>query len=106
MAFRTLPRQQFSALQNSIFPVYFSLQAALPVVAALTYPGARTVLGMGPSSLAGVVLEENRLTVLLPLTVVFVSGLTNLLYLTPKVVGVIRERWQQGRCWPLPEYPP
>ncbi|KKA18936.1 hypothetical protein T310_7105 [Rasamsonia emersonii CBS 393.64] len=92
---RTLPRQQFSTLQNSLFPIYFTLQSALPVVAALTYPGARTVLGTGPSSLAGVLLEENRLTVLLPLSIVFVSGLTNLLYLTPKVVGVIKQRWQQ-----------
>ncbi|KAL1971064.1 hypothetical protein VTN77DRAFT_15 [Rasamsonia byssochlamydoides] len=95
VAFRTLPRQQFSTLQNKLFPIYFTLQSALPVVAALTYPGVRTVLGRGSSSIAGVLLEENRLTVLLPLSVVFVSGLTNLLYVTPKVVEVIKQRWQQ-----------
>ncbi|KAL2223141.1 hypothetical protein M432DRAFT_39075 [Thermoascus aurantiacus ATCC 26904] len=95
IAFRTLPRPQFSTLQSAIFPVYFSLQTALPIVAALTFPGERNVFGVGPSSISGVLAPENRYTTLLPLATVFVTGITNLLVLGPKTVKVMEERKQQ-----------
>lgn len=92
VAFRVLPRPQFSALQNKIFPIYFGLQSALPVALALTFPGR---LG-SPGSLSGVLLEENRFTVLLPISLTLVSGLTNLLYLTPLVRETMKQRSHQG----------
>ncbi|KAL1990604.1 hypothetical protein VTN49DRAFT_6443 [Thermomyces lanuginosus] len=91
VAFRVLPRPQFSALQNKIFPIYFGLQSALPVVLALTFPGRPS----SPGSLSGVLLEENRFTVLLPISLTLVSGLTNLLYLTPLVQETMKQRWRQ-----------
>ena len=60
----------------------------------MTYPGTTD----GPSSFPGVLLKENRLTVLLPLSLVVVSGLTNLLYLTPAVIKTMKRRWDQGGC--------
>ncbi|KAJ9207366.1 hypothetical protein DTO164E3_640 [Paecilomyces variotii] len=95
VSFRVLPRPQFSLLQSHIFPIYFSLQTALPVVAALTYPGEKTLLGNGPSSLAGVLAPENRLSTLLPLATVFITGLTNLAFLGPQTVNIMEERKKQ-----------
>ncbi|KAL2003596.1 hypothetical protein VTN02DRAFT_3142 [Thermoascus thermophilus] len=95
ISFRTLPRPQFSTLQSSIFPVYFSLQTALPIVTALTFPGERTILGVGPSSINGVLAPENRFTTLLPLATVFVTGLSNLLVLGPMTDKVKEQRNQQ-----------
>jgi len=96
IAFRVLPRPQFATLQSALFPVYFSLQTALPIVAALTFPGEKGLTSTGPSSLAGVLAPENRLTTLLPLATVFVTGLANLVYLGPKTVKVMEERRKQA----------
>ncbi|KAH8692931.1 hypothetical protein BGW36DRAFT_302992, partial [Talaromyces proteolyticus] len=91
VAFRTLPRPQFSALQNKLFPIYFTLQSALPLALALTYPGSFGSL----SSISGVISEDNQVTVLLPLSIIAVSGLTNLLYFTPLVNETMKQRWHQ-----------
>ncbi|KLJ05751.1 hypothetical protein EMPG_10791 [Blastomyces silverae] len=95
IAYRTLPRPQFSTLQASIIPVYFSIQAALPVVVALTYPGTKTFVGRGPSSLSGVFAEDQRTTTLLPLVTMFVAGLTNRLVLGPMTAKIMRQRRHQ-----------
>ncbi|KAF3393015.1 putative mitochondrial outer membrane protein [Talaromyces pinophilus] len=92
-AYKALPRPQFSALQNKLFPIYFSLQAALPIALALTFPGKFGTSDL--SSVYGVIAPENRFAVLLPLGSVSVAGLVNLLYLTPKVGRVIKERFLQ-----------
>jgi hypothetical protein len=47
-----------------------------------------------------VIAPENRFAVLLPLGSVSVAGLVNLLYLTPKVGRVIKERFLQGLSFP------
>ncbi|KKZ61707.1 hypothetical protein EMCG_03736 [[Emmonsia] crescens] len=96
IAFKTLPRPQFSTLQASIFPVYFSIQTALPLVVAITYPGVKTFMGRGPSSLSGVLAEDQRTTTLLPLLTMFLAGLTNRLVLGPMTAKIMRQKNHQG----------
>ncbi|CAI7665471.1 unnamed protein product [Penicillium bialowiezense] len=90
VAFRALPRPQFASLQTAIFPIYFSLQTALPVVVALTASRGGEALG-----LSGLVAPENRLDTLLPLATVAVTGLVNMFVLRPITVNVMRERKHQ-----------
>ncbi|CBF77269.1 hypothetical protein AN4553.2 [Aspergillus nidulans FGSC A4] len=70
IAFRALPRPQFSALQAKIFPTYFALQTALPVVVALT-----ASRGGQPLGISGLLERENQFSVLLPLAAAFITGL-------------------------------
>ncbi|ETN36393.1 uncharacterized protein HMPREF1541_08670 [Cyphellophora europaea CBS 101466] len=93
--FKTLPRAQFSTLQQATFPIYFSLQTALPLLLALTLPTERTAIGTTPSSLPGVLHPSNRTPVLLPLTLNLLCAATNLLYLGPQTTSVMRERKHQ-----------
>ncbi|CAI1778823.1 hypothetical protein SEUBUCD646_0P03660 [Saccharomyces eubayanus] len=65
IAFKVLEKEQFSALQNKIFPYFFQMQAASPVILALTAPIALTAAP------------------LTSLVVASVSGLTNLFWLLP-----------------------
>ncbi len=96
VAYRALPRPQFASLQQAIFPIYFSLQTALPVVIALTYPGENTVLGSTSSGFGGVLAEGNRMRVLAPLLMVFGSSLLNLAVVGPATTRIMRERKHQG----------
>lgn len=91
VAFRALPRPQFASLQTAIFPIYFSLQTALPVVVALTASRGGQTLG-----LSGLIAPENRLNTLLPLATVAVTGLVNMFVLRPITTNVMRERKHQG----------
>ncbi|ERF68918.1 hypothetical protein EPUS_08078 [Endocarpon pusillum Z07020] len=95
VAYRALPRPQFSSLQQAIFPVYFSMQAALPVILALTYPGERTAIGSRPSSLSGVLEQQNRLHVLTPLLTMLVTSLANLMAVGPATTRIMKERKHQ-----------
>ncbi|KAJ5693091.1 hypothetical protein N7462_002514 [Penicillium macrosclerotiorum] len=90
VAFRALPRPQFASLQTAIFPIYFSLQTALPVVVALTASRGGQTLG-----LSGLTSSENRLSTLLPMATVALTGLINLFVLRPLTVKVMRERKHQ-----------
>lgn len=98
MAFRALPRPQFASLQTAIFPIYFSLQTALPVVVALTASRGGEALG-----LSGLTAPENRLNTLLPMATVAVTGLVNMFVLRPITVNVMRERKHQGKLTADPE---
>lgn len=91
MAFRALPRPQFASLQAAIFPIYFSLQTALPVAVALTASKGGSVLG-----LSGLMAPENRLNTLLPMTTVAITGLINQVVLRPLTVKITQERKHQG----------
>lgn len=84
-ALRTLPRAQFSTLQQRIFPLYFTLQSTLPVLVALTYPSPSPLT---PSSIRGVLDPANRWTVLYPLATVLVSSLLNRFVLGPQTAKV------------------
>jgi hypothetical protein len=95
VAYQALPKPMFSQLQQRIFPVYFTMQAALPAVLALTYPGSRSPLGTA-SSISGVLAESNRYSVLVPLATMFVTGLANLAYIGPATTRIMRERKVQG----------
>ncbi|KAJ5235348.1 uncharacterized protein N7469_004516 [Penicillium citrinum] len=90
VAFRALPRPQFASLQTAIFPVYFSMQTALPVVVALTASRGGQALG-----LSGLVAPENRLNTFLPMATVAVTGLINMFVLRPLTVNIMRERKHQ-----------
>ena len=95
IAYKALPRPQFSSLQQKIFPVYFGMQTALPVVLALTYPGSKTSLGT-PSGLGGTFAEGNRWSVLLPLATMFITSLANLAFIGPATTNIMKERKHQG----------
>ena len=96
VAYKALPRPQFASLQQKIFPIYFSLQTALPVVLALTYPGLKTPLGTA-SGLNGTLAEVNRWSVLVPLLTIFTTSLANLLVIGPATTKIMQERKQQGK---------
>ena len=96
VSYQALPRPQFSTLQQALFPIYFSLQTALPVVMALTYPGTSSPLRSSPSGLGGFLAKENRLSVLAPITTMFAMNLTNLLVLGPATTKIMRDRKHQG----------
>ena len=83
-------------MQQAIFPIYFSLQTALPVLLALTYPGERTLTGSAPSGLGGVLADGNRMHVLAPILTIFATSLMNLAVVGPATTRIMRERKHQG----------
>ena len=107
-SYRVLPRPQFSALQSALFPIYFSMQTALPVALALTFPGSTHGTQISPTTsttswavshtpggLVGVLEPMNRLAVLAPLATIFVTSLVNLVYIGPTTTKVMRDRKHQ-----------
>lgn len=98
--FKVLERPQFSAVQTKLFPIYFSLQSAIPVVLALTYPGDGSPFG-GPTGIAGVLDSSNRWSILAPLATIFVTGLANLVVLLPATQKCMAERRAQGEPTPF-----
>lgn len=102
VAFRTLPRVQFGRLQSATVPVFFSIQTILPLVMALTYPGNKLAQVAGESlransGISGVLAEENRYTVLLPIALLLVTSAANLFILGPATTKTMKERHHQGR---------
>ncbi|RAH64098.1 DUF4149 domain-containing protein [Aspergillus aculeatinus CBS 121060] len=89
IAFKALPRPQFAQLQTATFPIYFSLQSALPVVVALTASRAGQLHGV-----SGLLEPENRGT-LLSMATVAIASFVNLTVLRPMTVNVMRERKHQ-----------
>ena len=96
VAYKALPRPQFSSLQQAIFPIYFSIQTAAPVILALTFPGERTATGFRPSGLSGVLDPQNRVHVLTPLITMFVTSLANFVAVGPATTRIMKERKHQG----------
>jgi hypothetical protein len=90
VSFQVLARPQFSLLMAKLFPVYFSMQTALPVVLALTYPGD----SFTQPGLAGVL--ENT-SVLYPIAATFLSALANLAVVGPATTKVMDQRKLQER---------
>lgn len=93
--FRTLERPQFSAVQSKLFPIYFSLQTATPVVLAITHPSNSRLL-----SLDGLLSSANRWTALAPIATMFTSALLNLVVLLPATIDVMAKRRLQGKSLP------
>lgn len=96
-AYRVLPRPQFATLQSALFPIYFSMQTALPIVMAITYPGERSAVGNTNIGLSGVLAEVNRFGVLLPLVTIFATSAANLAIIGPATTKCMRERKHQGK---------
>ncbi|KAK0646597.1 hypothetical protein B0T16DRAFT_329666 [Cercophora newfieldiana] len=90
VSFQVLARPQFSILMAKLFPVYFTMQTALPVVLALTYPGGSSA----PSGIAGVL--ENS-TVLYSIAATFATGLANLAVVGPATTKCMDQRKLQER---------
>ena len=96
--YKTVDRPSFSAIQARLFPIFFGMQTALPVVLAVTYPG-NTLTGL-PSGIYGLLDESSRLGSLLPVSAMFISGLINLVMLLPATQQVMKDRRGQGiPCW-------
>ena len=104
VAYNCLPRPQFATLQTAIFPIYFSLQSACPVLLALTYPGSsaskNSLLGGGgstaPSGYTGVLASENRWSVAAPMAAILAANLLNLVWAGPRTNEIMRLRKHQG----------
>ncbi|KAF2664050.1 hypothetical protein BT63DRAFT_460351 [Microthyrium microscopicum] len=92
IAYQALPRPQFSQLQQKIFPLFFGMQALMPVVLAATYPAASA---LQHSSFAGVWESSNFNTILLPLAVMTACGMVNWGYLGPTTTSIMRRRKAQ-----------
>lgn len=101
LAFKALPRPSFSTLQQAIFPPYFTFQAALPVLLALTWPGRR-VAAVGGSEVThnagfwGIFSETSLLTAGVPVAIMFATSAANLLVFGPATTKVMKERKHQG----------
>lgn len=86
VAYKALPRPNFSQLQQAIFPPFFAFHTALPVILALTWPGERvasasSVVVRQNSGWRGMLHESNFWTALVPVGVIFLTGLVNLVAL-------------------------
>ena len=106
VSFRALPRQHFGNFQEKLFPIYFRLQTGLPVALAITYPGVKAVtaagLLLGKSGVAGVMEEQNRYSVLMPLAGMFLCNGLNAFFLGPQTTKVMHERRALGMLIPGP----
>ncbi|SPO00526.1 uncharacterized protein DNG_03274 [Cephalotrichum gorgonifer] len=91
--FRTLERPQFAAVQSKLFPIYFSLQTAVPAILAITHPGNSGAL----LNLDGILDPANRLTALVPIAAMFTSALVNLVAVLPATTEVMAKRRQQEK---------
>lgn len=101
LAFKALPRPQFSTLQSAIFPPYFSFQTALPIVLALTWPGEKfaSVGGAAARQNAGpfgLMEGDNLWAALVPIAVMFATSALNLVWLGPMTTKVMKQRKHQG----------
>lgn len=102
VAYKALPRPSFSSLQQAIFPPYFTFQAALPVLLAITWPGEK-VAQVGGAEISqnagfwGVFSENSLLTAGVPVAIMFATSAANLLVFGPATTKVMRERKHQGK---------
>ena len=94
VAFRVLPRPQFSTLQKHTFPVYFTLQTLTPLALLLTYPSGASRLLPALSSTRVTQSPTDSLSLWLVGTMFF-TALANLVYVGPKTTEVMRVRKHQ-----------
>lgn len=98
--YKSIDKSAFSAAQQGLFPIYFSMQTVLPAVLSLTFPG-NTLAGV-PSSISGLLDRSNRWSSLAPLATMFLGGLVNLVVLLPATLKVMKERRGQGTNFLVP----
>jgi hypothetical protein len=110
LAFKALPRPQFSTLQQAIFPPYFTFQAALPVLLALTWPGDK-IAQVGAKTISqnagfwGIFSDNSFWTAGIPVAIMFATSAANLFVFGPATTKVMKERKHQGEIQ-LNEVPP
>ncbi|KAH6897256.1 hypothetical protein B0T10DRAFT_476436 [Thelonectria olida] len=99
--FKAVDRPAFSAIQQKLFPIYFGMQTALPVVLALTFPG-NALIGLS-SGYQGLLSEFARWHSLVPIATMFVTGLINYAILLPWTTNIMKARRGQvkrdGKEW-------
>lgn len=108
VAFKVLPRAQFSTLQKATFPVFFALQSVLGLALMVTYPGEK-LLGVGNQYIrenvgfSGLLADSNRWSILAPLATIFVTSVLNALIIGPATTKTMKERHHQGgqNLWSL-----
>ncbi|KAI4805046.1 hypothetical protein E4T44_11296 [Aureobasidium sp. EXF-8845] len=100
VAFKVLPRAQFSTLQKATFPVFFTLQSVLGLALMLTYPGEK-LLGVGNQYIrqnvgfSGLLVDSNRWPIFVPLATIFVTSVLNALVIGPATTKTMKERHHQ-----------
>jgi len=100
LAFKALPRPQFSTLQQAIFPPYFTFQAALPVLLALTWPGDK-IAQVGTRAITqntgfwGIFSDNSFWTAGIPVAIMFATSAANLFVFGPATTKVMKERKHQ-----------
>ncbi|KAG0644452.1 hypothetical protein HOY80DRAFT_1013587 [Tuber brumale] len=85
IAYKALPRPQFSLLQQKIFPVYFTLQTVLPAILLLTHPSMSPTSLINPSS-------PYFYNSGLPLLIVLSASLANLAVIGPATSKIMHKR--------------
>jgi hypothetical protein len=104
VAFKVLPRAQFSTLQKATFPVFFALQSVLGLALMVTYPGEK-LLGVGNQYIrenvgfSGLLADSNRWSIFAPLATIFVTSVLNALIIGPATTRTMKERHHQGMLW-------
>jgi hypothetical protein len=102
VAFKVLPRPQFSTLQKSTFPVFFALQSVLGMLLLVTYPGEK-LLGVGNQHIrvnvgfSGLLADTNRWSVAIPLATIFLTSVFNSFLLGPATTNTMKLRHHQGK---------
>ncbi|THX03179.1 hypothetical protein D6D13_07871 [Aureobasidium pullulans] len=100
VAFKVLPRPQFSTLQKATFPIFFALQSVLGLALMVTYPGEK-LLGVGNQyvrenvGFRGLLADSNRWPVFVPLATIFVTSVLNSLIIGPATTKTMKERHHQ-----------
>ncbi|KAH7136080.1 hypothetical protein B0J11DRAFT_178194 [Dendryphion nanum] len=90
VAYRVLPRPQFSTLQKHTFPVYFTLQTVTPALLVLSYP--RGPLALLPANFTHG--TPNKIASIL-IGTMLATGLLNLLYVGPQTTKIMVLRKHQ-----------
>ncbi|KAH8894771.1 hypothetical protein GQ53DRAFT_779668 [Thozetella sp. PMI_491] len=93
IAYQNLTRPQFGALMGNIFPVYFSIQSAIPVILVYTYPSGPSAQG----GIVGILHSSNRWGGLVPIATIFFSAMANLLIVGPATTRTMNSRRLQER---------
>lgn len=100
IAFTCLPRPQFSTLQQKIFPTFFAMQTALPVLMAFTWPGEKIAgaagVGLVRKNAGWRGLTDEMWTALVPIGLMVGTALLNAVVLGPATTKVMKERKHQG----------
>jgi hypothetical protein len=95
VAYRALPRSQFSTLQKNIFPPYFMLQTLAPLAMWLTYPRSLVSAFTNTSTSNTLTAASNDKLNAYLISTMFVTALLNLIYVGPQTTEVMRLRKHQ-----------